>query len=402
MSKRESIQLAGLNDYKDIRQGLMGLKKSENVSDFELQKTIEHMYSRKHVQKLIRTDLESDEQLKAALYTAARVIEIWIDKDHYESKNESKQKLKGVDLEAMLLDFMCVLMQQDQTYFEMTKVVGALVQFTPYDDYMEGVKRCCELLCLMASVDLFDIDAAADSPRGQVSIRLPYGFEGETAEAIQRAKFLPPMVCKPKKLKRNNQSGYLTQDSHRITKRLQRHNEDICLDVLNIVNSTPYSLCMELLDRVTDTFKVDEEKDIDVETQRMLWELHQERTYKTAIEIYALGNKFYEEWFFCYRGRMYDRGYELHLQGNDFKKAMLDFHDQTETTGWEAYAEDFGFELPTISEEFFEPTEEVNDLPWHEEPVMVTTFTSSEPTTDELPEFHSKPVIVEEAAIPLF
>jgi hypothetical protein len=36
---------------------------------------------------------------------------------------------------------------------------------------------------------------------------------------------------------------------------------------------------------------------------------------------------------------------------------MIDFHDQFETTGWEAYAEDFDFELPTIEEEYYVPNE---------------------------------------------
>lgn len=357
-----AIQLSQIHSYLDARNGLVALKNSEHVNDYQLQEAIEHLYSRRNVNKMIRTELESDESLGTALYTCARMLEIWIEEDHYESKNESKKKLIGWDLEEMLLNFMTVLMQQDFGYFELTKVVGSMVQFTPYEDYMEGVKRCAEILVKMAEADLFDIVPASDSPRGQICISLPYGFDGAVAEAIDRVKFLPPMVCKPKKIKRNNQSGYLTHDSHRITKRLQRHNKDICLDVLNIVNAVPYSLNMELLQRISDTFKVDEEKDLDVETQRKLWEAHQERTYKTAIEMYALGNKFYEEWFFCYRGRMYDRGYEIHLQGNSFKKAMIDFHEQFETTGWETYAEDFDFELPTIEEEYFSDINENSEV----------------------------------------
>lgn len=383
--KRKTIEVVSADNYADIRNSLVALKE-RGESPFKLQQTIENLYSRKVVNKAIRAELETDEMLGAALFTAARMVELWIDEDHYESKNQSKQLLKGFDVDVMLLDFMTVLMQQDTSYFELTKVVGSMVQFTPWkDDYMVGIKRCAELLVKMAEADLFDVIPANSSALGQVTIQLPYGFDDELADAIRRSKFLPPMVCKPKFLKRNNQSGYLTHDSHRITKRLQRHSGDICLEVLNLVNATAYSLNMELLERVTDTFKPDEEKDVDVKTQQMLWEVHQERTAKTAIEMFALGNKFYFEWFVDYRGRMYDRGYELHLQGNDFKKAMIDFHEPSEIDGWEAYADDFGFELPTIGELYGSSESAEVQVSVQLDSICGTTNQSSDEIGDDLP-----------------
>ena len=376
-----TIELSNTSDYLAIRNGLVALKNSDIVSDFELQKTIEKTYSKKNLRGLIRKDLEEDELFHASLFLCKRLIDKWIDEDHYDTKKESLKALKEFDVETMLLDFLTVLMQQDQNYFEMTKIVGQLVSYTPYDDdYMVGVKRCCEILVKMAEADLINIDPAYNSPLGQVSVQVPFDFEGETGEAIARAKFLPPMVCKPKKVTKNSQSGYLTQQSHRITKRLQRHNGDICLDTINLSNQIAYSINMEVLERVSDEFSVDEEKDMDEATQRMLWENHQERTYKTALEMIALGNKFYFEWFKDYRGREYDRGYELHLQGKSFKKAMLDFHEHREVDGWEAYANDFDFTLP---EEYLNDIDETTEVQEEELCTMEIPEPTPEPSTSE-------------------
>lgn len=388
--------------FKNLK-GLVHL--SETGSKVELQTKIEELYSKRNLHKLIRAEIASEEDIQASLYTCARVIEDWITLDEYESKNMEKQRLIGVDLEEMLLDMMVVLMQQDFHYFELTTVVAGCLACTPFgkinpdlDDneikaYKRGIKCTAAILVHMAECDLIDIIPAYRSSTGTVCISMPFSFDGDTGEAIQRAKFLPPMVCKPKKLTKNTQSAYQTFDSHRITKRLQRHNDDICLDVLNLVNSTPYTLNLDVLEQLTDDFEPKDEeyyakkgkKPISIGKQQALFDAHVESTQRTCAELINLGNEFYFEWFYCYRGRMYDRGYELHIQGTSFKKSMLDFKEPMPIDGWQMYANEFDFEVP---EDFDYSQAELDaaheDLPWDE---SQTTSDVQDDNEGEVPSF---------------
>lgn len=357
-----AVQLANLNSFADILAGLTQIKEA-GATNYELQGAIENVYSKRNIRKMVMSDIQECEPIMHSVFTCVRFIEDWMQQDFYLSKNLEIKKLEGTDLEAMVLDIMVILMQQDFHYFEMTKVVASVLKCTPFGGvilelendteskaYMRGIKCACSILVKMAEADLIDIHPAYRSATGTVCVSLPFHFDGETGKAIERAKFLPPMVCKPKKLKKNTDSGYLSFNSHRITKKLQQHNGDICLDVINLVNSTPYTLNQQVLEMCHDEFSFDDEKDLDEEKQRELFEAHVKATNETCIELITLGNKFWFEWFVDYRGRMYDRGYELHIQGNSYKKAMLDFHEPSEITGWEAYASIFDFDVPSETE----------------------------------------------------
>lgn len=338
---QDVIKLVNTGTPKEIQATLKRLAESPMVSKYDLQLLMESLYSRKNINKMVRQEIEDCTQLKDHIKLCVKRINKWIDEDHYESKANSLNALRDFNIEEMLVSFMSIFMVQDQRYVELTKVIGQVLHFTPWDDYMEAAKRTCEIIVKMAECDLLDMNPAYVSATGTVSVVFKWFIDGETAKYIKRAKFLPPMVCKPKKIKRNRDSGYLTFNSHRITRKLQQHDEDICLDVLNLVNSTAYSLNEELLKRVEDEFSYDEEKDIDIEMQRKIWEEHQIDTWNTAIELINMGNEFFFEWFYDYRGRMYDRGHEIHLQGKSYKKAMLDFHEKREIEGFEQYADIF-------------------------------------------------------------
>lgn len=387
-----SVQLTNLNTFEDILKGLTQLK-SMNVGAKALQETVENVYSKRNIRTLIEKDLKDSPNILAALFTATKFIEDWMQEDFFQSKNMEIRKLEGVDLEEMVFNIMIILMQQDFHYFEMTKVVAAAMKCTPFGEvideldgdtpskaYMRGIACTCSILVILAEADLIDITPAYRSVSGTVMVSLPFSFDGETGKAIKRAKFLPPMLCKPKVIKSNKESGYLSFNSHRITKRLQQHDGDICLDVVNLVNSIPYTLNVGVLNSTEDSFEFKEDKPHDEEKQKQLFDNHILATKQTAIEMIALGNKFYFEWFVDYRGRMYDRGYELHIQGNCYKKAMLDFAEPRKIEGYEAYASIFDFDVPSETQLALEELEQEESNQVNNE---VNTNGSEQPTVDE-------------------
>ena len=101
--------------------------------------------------------------------------------------------------------------------------------------------------------------------------------------------------------------------------RYKQHDGETCLDHINILNSIPLSLNIDLLVRMEEeaTFELDT-----VEKQEQ-WQLFKQRSIKKYLDVATdLDNKFYLEWKYDTRGRCYSEGYYINPQGSSFKKAI--------------------------------------------------------------------------------
>src|SRR5690606_22052109 len=131
---------------------------------------------------------------------------------------------------------------------------------------------------------------------------------------------LPPLLVKPKKLKKNYDSGYYTHSDSVILGDGNHHEYNVCLHTLDTYNSGALKLDLDIIDQVAE---VPNNPITDAD------ELEQwNRFTKRSTEMYELmincGNKFYFNHRYDKRGRMYSSGYHIHSQGGAYKKASLE------------------------------------------------------------------------------
>ena len=284
----------------------------------DLQEMIETEYSRHHVRTLIKEELK--DTLMEPIYECIGRIQSWIKEEHYETKKNSLEYLNdNVNWEELLIDVLAVIIPATKT--TLTSIVGQTAHLLPIK-YEIAVKRMSEILYQMAVADLIEMTPAHDSDEGVIIIENVYCLSDKLLHHLNKVRFVPPMVCEPRTVKHNKDSGYLTFRSPIMSKSYNQHEGDLCLDVMNLTNKCAFSLDIDFLKAAKDTL-------VDESLNQM--------TNETCVDLFHWGNKFYFNNFYDARGRMYCRGFHLNYQGNSYRKAMLNFHKTEEIKVDEEY-----------------------------------------------------------------
>jgi len=146
----------------------------------------------------------------------------------------------------------------------------------------------------------------------------------ELIKYIENSQYLPPMVCEPLPLTHNYSSGYLTHNDSLILGTGNHHGGDLCLDVLNTMNSVALKLDLDFLSTV------EEEPTFDLDTQDKAdqWAQFKEQSYMFYDLMHQNGNRLYLTHKVDKRGRIYACGYHISTQGTAFKKASLELANE--------------------------------------------------------------------------
>lgn len=295
-----------------------------------LQQYNEEKYSRKFIDIKIRGEILANPELEERIKWGTKLVEDFIDTavndGFYKEKNARVIQLVGMDIEALVLDiFVGVAYCQLPELF--TSVTSMAASRLGFDDKLDAIKTVAELLAVLCETDVFDINKASRSDSLVVQSKIP--LSDLLLDFIEHSTYLPPMVCEPSKLTSNYSSGYLTNSDSVVLGAGNHHDGDMCLDLLNVINSIPLTLDTEFL------CKVEEEPKNKLETrdQEVQWMRFKKQSYRFYSMITSQGNKFYLTNKPDKRGRLYAQGYHISTAGTAFKKASIELWDAELVTG---------------------------------------------------------------------
>lgn len=155
----------------------------------------------------------------------------------------------------------------------------------------------------------------------------------EIEEALKLYMFPPPMLVKPRKLTNNRSSGYLKSlPNDTVLTRGSHTDEDVCLDVLNILNSFTFTLNLDVLNissKYKTLIKMKEGESVEDYRKRFKqWE-HFDRQTRQLIESHYMDVKtLHFVHRYDSRGRVYCHGYNLNYQGHEWSKALIQFEPE--------------------------------------------------------------------------
>lgn len=148
----------------------------------------------------------------------------------------------------------------------------------------------------------------------------------ETQQAMDSYMFPPPMVVKPLKIKRNTDSGYLMTKKSVMSKR-SHTSQDVCLDVLNILNSFEYTLNLDVLNTSSQYPSLQRKKQGESQAEYSKRFKQWKRFDLVTRELIENHYKDVEAIWFTHqydkRGRIYCRGYNFNYQGSEWNKALI-------------------------------------------------------------------------------
>jgi len=288
----------------------------------DIQRSNELMFSRKNVLKYVRDFITTNEEVITKTDEGVALIEDWLSRDYYASKNKRLEQVKLMDVRQLVVDIFCsiAIFQEQETFVSAASQVAKHLSF---DDHRSSITTVAEILAVLCNTGVFVIwkNSRESSMLLQSQMRLPINL----VNAIDRSQYLPPMVSEPKTITNNFESGHLTVNDSQILGKHNTHSDDICLDILNTQNKIPLKLDTEFLSIVEE--EPNPKSVLDTAEKQANWGRMKTQSYETYLLMVKQGNKFYQLWSYDKRGRAYSQGYHVAFQGASFKRACIELHN---------------------------------------------------------------------------
>lgn len=157
-----------------------------------------------------------------------------------------------------------------------------------------------------------------------------YNVSDDVEEKLKRFQYPLPMITKPNKVKNNYDTGYNTIKGFIVLNDDQEEtSRDLCLDHINRANSVALEIDMYPVESTQGKFVKPTRKtgegfsdyNFKVKQARMF--------YDVSVEIMEglseMTDKIYMTHKYDRRGRCYASGYHINTQGDDYRKAVLQF-----------------------------------------------------------------------------
>lgn len=140
-------------------------------------------------------------------------------------------------------------------------------------------------------------------------------------------QFPLPMVIKPLKVCHNRQTGYITKHGS-IILRNNHHDDDVCLDHINRMNSIKFKIDHTVARLVKNQWRnLDKPKEGESKQEFDKRKRAFEKYDRTAHDVIGLltqeGNEFHLTHNYDKRGRTYCKGYHVNYQGASWNKAVI-------------------------------------------------------------------------------
>lgn len=245
---------------------------------------------------------------------------------YWDSKDERLQSINK-DLTKVILN---ILMQTVILASEYVPLLSVCSSVSFGGSRYHDIQTCADVLWLINQTDLILIDIVG----GTYYIQSNMFLSEELVNRLNIMCVLPPMLVKPRTLRQNKSSGYLTinKDNLILGDKENYHDEAISLDVLNTLNSQALCLDLDICYKFQKEFKSEFDKDTDEY-------LNQHKTHNKAKEQFEYFRDVIQDKtiFFTHkvdkRGRVYSQGYQFNTQGSSYEKACINLKTKEFVTG---------------------------------------------------------------------
>ena len=185
-------------------------------------------------------------------------------------------------------------------------------------------QEVADKLLLLCEFDYIDFQTATSM------FIVKFDVSQEIQTMLDRYQYPLPMVSKPKPIKKNNDSGYETIKNPVILNGSPYFKDkDLCLDHLNRANSVALSLDTEVAysaeGKLLKAVRKPGESFIDFKRRSRQSEVFYSTTVDVMDYLLQFSNTMYLTHRYDRRGRCYASGYHVNTQGDDYRKAVIQF-----------------------------------------------------------------------------
>lgn len=318
-----------------------------------LQRKIEETFSKKFIVQKAVDDLLTCESIVAKLNKGVEILYSWFNEEHAIDKSLRLLALQQLDINELVQHTVALVALHCSKPMKLVSISSMCIGHLKMADKVDAIQTMAEVIAMLSDTDLFDCRKTEDG--WEVLSRI--GLDEEVLRYAYNAFYLPPMIIKPRTVRHNRDSGYITQRGESLILGYyeNHHDDDICLDAINTLNSNEYELDTDLISSLSeDPLEITIEKlqenaaakdkylsrfDAEKKLKQILdtWDDYQEECYKIQTLMLYHGNKFYLQNKVDKRGRIYTSGYHISPQGSSFKKAMINLAKKEIVTGLDTW-----------------------------------------------------------------
>jgi DNA-directed RNA polymerase len=202
-------------------------------------------------------------------------------------------------------------------------LVGILRHHFTDTEEASAVQQCTDMLCQAVDVDAVNFDAQ------MMVFIVEHDIRKEEQQQLDQFQYPLPMIEHPEPVTNNRETGYQTIPGSLLLKD-NHHDQDICLDHINRMNSIPLSVNPDVVAFVQNQWsRLDKPKDgelyQDFKKRQKAFKKYDAASRDVLDGLMAAGNRFWLTHKYDKRGRTYCQGYHVSTQGSDWNKAVIEF-----------------------------------------------------------------------------
>ena len=312
---------------------------------YQKQLELEQSLSRTNVNKWILEEIMSEAVFTTMFVNAKELVDQYIKKDDYYA---SKQRRVNMLHDQFKFDydiaediaielFACVLPINNgkRTNEPIQGVATNLGLRLGYTNQLDAVKTGAELLAVCEPCGLYEIQSAfsPEHDHDTATVVPKYMLSDDLIHKIHLTQYMPPMLHEPLEWHDTAFGGHLLNQSAPVLGHGNYVGQHVCFDVLNKLQSIAWTLNETMLcEEELPKEPLDMSDPLDLRKAKQ----HNERVIQSK-RVYDLilneGNHFFFVWKYDKRGRMYSQGYDINLQGSEYKKATIEFANQELLSG---------------------------------------------------------------------
>lgn len=314
-----------------------------------LQEKIEKSFSKKFIVQQAVDDLLTCESIVNKLNRGIEYVNTWLNKDHDIDRELRLLAVRELDIKELVMQVVACISLECQKPMKLVSIASLCARHLGMSDKVEAIHTMAEIIAVLGETDLFDNRKTRE---GWIVISR-VGLDAEVTQYADNALYLPPLIIKPRKVRHNRDSGYITQRGESLILGFyeNHHDDNICLDVINTLNSNEYELDIEFIkqykeeatevtiEQLQENARIKDKVLTDIDAQKKLkeirdnWDKYQEQGAFFQHLMIHHGNSFYLCNKVDKRGRIYSSGFHVNVQGSSFKKAMVNFKHREIPTG---------------------------------------------------------------------
>ena len=302
---------------------------------------VEKAFSRKGIKAAVMQYMDTIPEVEVVINQGVELLRMWCESESsYESKKVRKDHISQMDLKELTTDIFCRIAALG-TETTLNNLASQLAPSLGFDDTRTGIQACAEIIAVLCDTNFYNLVKVHIN--SSVYVKSNFSLPDELQAYVERACYLPPLIVKPKILRDNRSSGYLTVkgESLILGGSNNHHNDPIALDVLNLMNRYPLTLNEWVLDNVVEepTSDLNTVEDAHllteielrkaVQQQHRNWNKHLEQSAYFYTHVRVNNNKMFITNKFDKRGRIYSCGYHISPQGASYKKAIVDLFNKS-------------------------------------------------------------------------